>query len=115
MIFEVSISNRGWRGSKNIADVICVRPTNYLILLRNPATLLLAVTISEVPVVRLSVDGFKVAVPTPVDGPGAIGRRRRCGIIGVAIGHVVFERRRLNGGVLAEGAAVGPRPGVAHL
>ena len=92
-------------------------PPNYLILLRDPASLLLAVTISEVAVVRLSVDGFEVAVLARVDRPGPIGRRRqrRGGIVGVAIGHVVFERRRLNGGVLAEGAAVGPRPGVAHL
>ena len=67
--------------------------------------------VAEVPEVRLPVDGFEAAFLARVDGPCAGGRRRRRNIgffAGVATGHVVLERRRLDGGVLAEGTPVGP-------
>ena len=69
--------------------------------------------VAEMPEVRLPVDCFEAAFPACIDGPRACGRRRRrrrrSGFLaGVATGHVVLERRRLDGGVLAERTAVWP-------
>ena len=67
--------------------------------------------VAEVPEVRLPVDGLEAAFLARVDGPRACGRRRPRDVgflAGVATGHVVLERRRLDGGVLAEGTAVWP-------
>ena len=67
--------------------------------------------VAEMPEVRLPVDRLEAAFLARVDGPRAYGRRcrRDIGILaGVATGHVVLERGRLDGGVLAEGAAVWP-------
>ena len=66
--------------------------------------------VAEMPEVRLPVDCFEAAFPACVDGPRACGRRRRRSgfLADVATGHVVLERRRLDGGVLAERTAVWP-------